>query len=353
MKKTCLALFFLLSSSLLHAQNKEAAHQLVTEGIALHDGGEYEKAIAKYDEALVMDKDNASALCEKALSMQTIGRNEDAVRICRELVANHADYKGLDAVYVTYGNALDGLHKTDQALKVYEEGIRKFPDYYQLYFNKGIALAGAEQLNGAMESLQMSVRLNPQHASSHNAIARIAAANGQRIPALLAFCRFLALEPEGKRAKENLNLLQSIISQNVERKSDSSTTIYLSEKTLDDAGRKRKRGEDKFGTIDMILTMTTALDYDGKYKNELPAERLARKLTSVFGSLGGTSKGSGGFFRSYYAPYFAEMDREHLVDVFAHIALTSTGDETVLQWLRVHKTETDKFWDWSKAYNWK
>jgi tetratricopeptide (TPR) repeat protein len=352
MKKLCLSIFLSLSILTLHAQNKEAANQLVTEGVALHDNHEYAKAIAKYDEALALDKDNPSALSEKALTMNALGRNEEAVRICREMTKIHPDYPRLNTAYVTYGNALDALRKPEEALKVYEEALRKFPDYYQLYFNKGVTLIGAGQYDNAMKAFQAAVRLNPAHASSHNAIARMADANNQRIPALLAYCRFLILEPESKRAEENLDRVKRLVSRNVERKDDSSISVYVSEETLDDAGKKKNK-EDNFSTTDMILSMTTALDYDGKYKAEQPADRLARKLTSVFASMGETSKGARGFFRTYYAPYFTQMEHEHLVDVFCHIALASTNDPSISQWLREHKVEADKFWNWTKAYSWK
>ena len=46
--------FFLFSSIICGAQTNEAVAKLVKEGIALHDKGDYEGAIAKYEAALVI-----------------------------------------------------------------------------------------------------------------------------------------------------------------------------------------------------------------------------------------------------------------------------------------------------------
>lgn len=56
------------------SQNKTAADDLVMEGIELHDNGDYKGAIAKYDKALAIDKDNLFALTEKAYSLLSLGK---------------------------------------------------------------------------------------------------------------------------------------------------------------------------------------------------------------------------------------------------------------------------------------
>ena len=46
------------------------------------------------------------------------------------------------------------------------------------------------------------------------------------------------------------------------------------------------------------------------------------------------------------------MSREKLVEVFAHIAYSSTGDEKVLRWLNDHKADVDRFTAWSESFAW-
>ena len=116
-------------------------------------------------------------------------KNEESIKCCEKAIETHPEEEGLKMVYVTYGNALDGLNKTDRSIEVYDEGLKQFPDFYLLHFNKGITLWSVKKYNDALLCFQMS-KLNPKHASSHNAIARVSKINDTRIPALLAYCRF-------------------------------------------------------------------------------------------------------------------------------------------------------------------
>lgn len=59
--------FILLFPTLLLAQ-QSPARQLVTEGMTLHDQGEYEKAMTKYREALALDPGLMQAVYEMSLT---------------------------------------------------------------------------------------------------------------------------------------------------------------------------------------------------------------------------------------------------------------------------------------------
>src|SRR5690348_1014476 len=127
------------------AQNKEPANALVKEGVAYHDKGDYDGAIDKYDKALVMDKDNLFALEEKAYTLMAQKKYEEAIELCKKAIEVHPGEEYLSTAYITYGNALDGLKKTDQSIAVYDEGIKAFPDEYQLHYNKGITLSSVKK----------------------------------------------------------------------------------------------------------------------------------------------------------------------------------------------------------------
>jgi len=193
MKKNILSLILIFLCSITFAQQKEEAEKLVDEGVADHDKGDYEGALSKYDKALMLDKDNIIALTEKALTLLSMEKFENSIKICQLAIDKHPDDKGLKNIYVNYGNAYDGLKKTDKSIEIYDEGIKKFPDYYQLYFNKGISLASVRKYDDAEQCFQKSVSLNPRHIGSHNALARVLDVNKMRIASLLAYGRFFIL----------------------------------------------------------------------------------------------------------------------------------------------------------------
>ena len=93
MKKTILLLMFPLMSSILFAQNKEEADNLVNEGVAYHDKGDYDGAISKYNKALELDKDNLLALTEKAFSLLSQEKYDESIICCQKAIEKHPTEK--------------------------------------------------------------------------------------------------------------------------------------------------------------------------------------------------------------------------------------------------------------------
>ncbi len=352
MKKTILILMFTLMCNISFGQNKVDAEKLVDEGIAYHDKGDYDGAISRYDKALILDKDNLLALAEKAFSLLSSQKDEESVKYCQKAIETHPGEEGLRIVYVTYGNALDGLKKTDKSIEVYDEGLKQFPDDYLLYFNKGITLWGVSKDNDALLCFQKSAKLNPKHASSHNAIARLSKTNKKRIPALLAYCRFFSLESASDRAKQNLESVQKIMKANVEETGKKSINIYINSDMLGDINTTGKPKDNNFSATDMILSMETALDFDKKNNKKTEVEQFIRKLETICASLKETKKENYGFFWDYYVPYFIEMKDKKLIEAFSYIAFASSTDQDVSKWLKSNEAEIDRFFEWSESFKW-
>ncbi len=352
MKKTILLLVFPLIWSSIFGQQKEEAEKLVEEGIASHDKGDYEAAINKYDRALQLDKDNLFALAEKAMSLLSLQKYGESIENCQRAIEKHRGEKALRSVYVAYGNAYDGLNKANKSLEVYDEGIKLFPDFFLLHFNKGITLARSNKYDDAIICFQKSASLNPGHASSHNALGRLLNATEKRIPALLALSRCLILEPETKRAKENLSLLQAIVKANVKQTGENSISITINQAMLGDTTADGKAKENSFSSTDLILSMSAALDHDEKNRKRTEVEQFIRKVETVCASLKETQKNNFGFYWDFYVPYFLEMKEKKFIETFAYIAFATSGDAGVSNWLKSHQADIEKFYEWSGDFGW-
>lgn len=336
-----------------YAQNDQTVKDLITEGVALHDKGDFAGAIAKYDQALKLDRDNLYALSEKAISLTALKRYEEAIAIGQKLIKKHPGHKALKTVYVTCGNAYDALKKPDKAIEMYDNGIKQFPDFFLLYFNKGITLALNQRLDEAEACFEKSAALNPRHASSLNVLGRVLAIKEKRIPALMVCARFLALEPEGKRAKENLALVLQIMKGDVEQKDEQNIAINIPPDVMAGSKPGAKPAANNFASTYLLLAMTAGLDFDEQYQKETEAERFTRKMELVCQSLKENQKDNHGFYWSFFAPYFIEMKEQNLVKTFAHIALAASGDPAVAKWLGAHQKEIDQFYEWSNNFAWK
>jgi len=343
---------FALMCNISFGQNKVEAEKLVDEGITYHDKGDYVGAISRYDKALELDNDNLFALAEKAFSLFSSQKYEESIKYCQRAIETHSGENGLKIVYVTFGNATDALKKTDESIEIYDEGIKQFPGYYQLYFNKGITLWGVKKYDDALLCFQTSAKLNPKHASSHNAIARLSKNTEKRISALLAYFRFFVLEPESNRAKENLESVRKLMKANVEETGKKTIKISISPDLLGDTTATGTPTENSFSTTDMILSMETALDFDKKNKKKTEAERLTMKVETMCASLKEIENNNHGFFWDYYVPYFIEMKDLKLIEPFSYIVLTSSTDPDVAKWLKSNKAEVDRFYEWSESFKW-
>ncbi len=342
-------LYFLLIRSLL-AQNKEEAEKLIAEGIAYHDRGDYEGAAAKYDKALLLDKDNLLALYEKAYSYVASQKYDEAISICKNAIEKHSGADKLKYVFVTYGNALDGLKKTDLAIEKYNEGIKLFPDENMLYYNKGITLVNIRKYDESIGCFQKSLKLAPDHASSHNALATILSHSSERIPAILALSRFLMIESKGPRAQENLRIILALSSANVETQGKSGGT-----KTMVTASQLQKTqefSENNFASIDLALSMLTVSDFSKKNKRKSEVELFQNKMESLFSIISDLKKDNFGFYWEYYAPYFIEMKDKNFIETFSFIAFAPKNDPKVLDWLQSHPNELKNFFIWSDSYKW-
>ena len=347
-----LLMFSLLLNNISFGQQKEAAEKLVDEGVAYHDKGDYDGAISKYDKAIELDKDNRLALTEKAFSLLSLQKYDESIACCKKVIEKHSG-ENIATVYVTYGNALDGLKKTDQSIEIYNEGIKQFPDYYQLYFNKGITLSSVKKYDEAILCFQKAVMIKPSHAGSNNAIARLLKVQEKRIPSLLAYCRFLIVEPQTNRAKENLAAIQNLMNANIEETGKKSVTININPNMLGDTTAGAKPKENSFNSTDLILSMDAALDYDKKNKKKSDVEKFMRKFETVCASLKETRKDNFGFYWDYYVPYFIELKDKNFIVTFSYIAFASSNDPDVAKWLKGSKADIDKFYEWSKTFTWK
>lgn len=351
MKRTFLFLL-LITFNLSFSQDKTTANSKVEEGIVLHDKGDYQGAITKYDEALQLDKDNLFALAEKVLTLNTMQKYDEVIKISKYVLEHYKEGSELKNIYVSLANALDESNNPEEALKTYEEGIKKFPDYYQLPFNKGITHASLQQYDEAITAFQQALLINPKHAGSINGMARVEKIRGNKIPSILSFCRFFTVEPQTKRAEENLKSLKELINSNVTKNEDNSINISIDSNTLSEGSKKRKSKENDFSSTELILSMSVALDYSEENKNKTEVENFIRKFEILCASMEENKKKKKGFYWEVIAPYFMDMKQNNLIVPFGYIVYASSGSSDVNTWLKSNQAALDKFYEWSKNYNW-
>jgi Flp pilus assembly protein TadD len=354
--RTIIAIILLLTSvslagqdikppNLTPAPQTDKHRDLLRDAVSLHDKGNYDGAIAGYLEILKENPDDISALYELGFSYFAKGDYQKSLDIANK----GAQYKSdlLAGFYTLMGNDLDHLGQADKAIKVYKEGIKQFPRDVQLHYNLAIALVGAKKADEAKKSFKNALSIRPDHPSSNFALSQLYQNENYKIPALLAACRFLVLEPKTARSAAALKIAGQIIQGNVQQaKEPNSISIFM------DTGGKTDEGD--FNAVTGALSLLAAARYldenKGKSEIRLFIDNLSTLLAIMSESK--SKQKSSGFAWDYYRPYFCEIANRKFVEPFCYYISQGVQSEEVERWLTLNAERVREFLTWSKSYQW-
>ena len=340
------AAIFVFCANFCVAQNVDA-EMLINEGVKLHDEGKYEFALSKYREALSLDPDNQRVLYEISFTFFDWQKFDSCIFYSEKLIKMKADDKILKGVFVNLGSCYDILKMPEKSIKSYNEGLKKFPDYYLLHFNKGITYIGTKEYADAKKSFEESISLYPQYISSHYWLSKILA-DENKIPSILAAVMVCILENNTKRSTETSSYIINAMKSNV-NKTDNGTNITLF--MPPDGGKKK--AENDFSAVELLVSLMEASSITGTDSLKLDTEekKLSFSLQMMFSGLDDNKKKKG-FYWKYYAPFYAELKKKEYTDVLSRIILLNKNTETCKQWLLDNKAKTSDFYDWLTAYQW-
>ena len=317
----------------------------VREGVALHDRGDFDGAIRRYEAVLAESPSNVLALYEMSYAYSEKKDYQKAI----EVALRGAQYRSaqLGGFYVLIGNNLDALGATARSIEVYRKGLKLFPKDGPLHFNLAVAYKNAGKLDEARKSLKTGLAASPQHTSSHLLLAAIFFSQGYRTPALLAAARFLTLEPATRRSPTALKIMREVLGGGATQGSKPNE-INL---TLD---LNPKKEEGDFTTADMILGLSGAAALTSEEKNKTEAQRIVSQTETLFAVLAeqAEKKRQSTFVYQFYVPYFAEMKQKGHVEAFVYYALQPSGLPGAREWAEANGGRIMQFLIWSKGYQW-
>lgn len=329
------------------AQRNDIVVKLVQDGIVLHDKGDYEGAIAKYDRALILDPNDYEANYEKSSSCLYAQKFDECIAIAKYLLEYHKANAGIKGVWVNYGSAYDDKGNTDSALIVYNEGLKQFPGFYLLHYNKALTYARQKKWDEAAVSFFESMKNKPDHAGTLYYTALLQEKTN-RVAALLSALGFLAVEPEGKRAKEIYAYVGKLFDSFAEKNGkDGGTTIRISADDLDN-----KEKENNFSMTNMVMGLSMAADMSDSVKTRSEVGKLASHLDLLISSLSEGQKNGKGIYWKLYVPFLVEMKQKNLLDDFAHIASITSGNEENIKWIGDNQDRLKSFYQWFNDYKW-
>ena len=162
-----LALFLLLFTWNLTAQpgtTEEQIVSLIRDGVELHDAGDYEGALIRYEQALELNPKSSMAMYEIGYTYMAMGENKKAQKWMKKAIK--VDGPFTNQAYGVLGSLQDDAGKPKKALKTFQEAIERFPDDYLLYYNMALTQARQNAWLEATVSLESCLSLEPTHESS-------------------------------------------------------------------------------------------------------------------------------------------------------------------------------------------
>lgn len=323
----------------------DSQKQLIKEGIGLHDRGDYDGAIAKYEEVLRESPNNDWALYELAYAYQM----KKDYRKSLDLAYKGAQYKSdnLTGFYLLIGNNLDELGESKKAVEIYKKAMKLKPDDQLLYYNLAITYARLNNMEEAKKNLKKAAFMDPNHASTQFVLAQLFNSQRHKTPALFAVMRFLVIEPKSRRSPNAYKVFSELMRGGVSPgKTPNDISIFL------DLGGNKEEGD--FGALEMGIGLTRAVGETEENKNKSEAQRLVDQLSTYLAILSESDpKGDKSKFTwRYYIPYFVELKKRNYTEPFAYYISQTSNISGVPEWLQANESRVNEFVSWSKSYQW-
>lgn len=132
--------------------------------ILLVDNGMAEAAMPDFDALAKEYPQNYIVQYERLFALYHIKKYEEVAAGAKKLI-KHKDVSPI--VFQMYGNVLDILGKPKEAINVYKQGLKKFPDAAPLYLEIGNVYVSQKAYNEALNSFNKGIDVQPDFSSNY------------------------------------------------------------------------------------------------------------------------------------------------------------------------------------------
>ena len=346
MKKTILLITFLIGSFtfLLFGQHS-GVHELIQEGVALHDSGEYEKAIEKYNEAIKLEPKNLQATYELSLSYLALRDFNNAVKYSTVVIKSNNGQLSPGA-YAVKSEALVEMDKVDEAIELLQEGLKKNGDEYLLHFNMAINYYKKRALDKALDHVKKAINLDKTDSGAFLLNAYVLNDKGLWVQSILSFQMFLLLEPDSKRSRNAFE--EMLHTMRIKKKSAPAERSFIQQQMMrnlpDNALQPDEIPplsiEDGLNRNFIYHAITTTLDSLKNITEEEDEFTLFKTVNrEIMNVLEKESKGSKeGILWTFYIPFFSHIKESTFYDTFCRYISVSYYPESLEWWQQNSET---------------
>lgn len=295
---------------------------VIDQGIAAYDSGNYEDAIKTFLKVSPRDTNYVFMLAELALAYNGAQEYEKTIEVCDEGLKQPSPYRAM--LMKTKAIALDKKGDYPKSVELFEKAMALFPTDQNLVFNLGVTHFNNKEFEKAKDSFFRSLSINPYHSASHLNLGAISIKEGRKTHALLSYGLYLAINNEDN---PSLVLLNNFLANEAEE-----------EGTLTPAGTNA------FDKLDQVIRAKLALEKS--FKTKVPVDAAVVKQTELFfQQLDMYDKNVNDPWAWFYLPIYKAFRDKNAVEPFIYHLLSSSANETVKKWHKKNEKTLSGFYD--------
>lgn len=266
---------------------------------------------------LAQETDDPATNYKAALALVDAGKGPEGVPYLEKVLKTQSAYT--NAAYSLLGSIYDKNNQPEKAISIYNDGLKAYPKDQNLYFNLGIADFRAKLYADAELAAIEAIKLDPKHANSQRLYGLVTFHQNKRLNALMAFCSFLLIEPNGSKSDEAITNLQSILKGGVLK--------------ADGPGKLSPAQVAENAKSNAIIAGAIV---SGQAKNLSGAALLEYQLKTIFTQAGQVSgkKTTKTFFDKFYADYFYQLAQSGNVAGLAKLIANKEVDAKLMDWAK-------------------
>lgn len=199
MRISTYTLVILFSLQFVNAQKQTYKCEKIYDAIKLVDDKKYEEGIAMLKECEKIDPKAFTYPYEIALAYTYQEDYKSAISQLEKI----KDYDHIkDDYFALLGNNYDYLNNSEQAIKIYDEGLTRFPNSGKLYLEKGVVLEFDKKYAEAVKTYEKGIQVAPNYPSNYYRAANLYLDSDNKLTGLIYGEIFLNIERTTERTKE-------------------------------------------------------------------------------------------------------------------------------------------------------
>lgn len=341
MKRILLLVFItLFTFSSIFSQNNRL-RSLIDKGFVYFENKDYDNAIAQLTKVLEENNKEIDAHYGLMLAYFYSGSYKFAIKYANIVAKSKSDYAS--QAFVTMGSLYNMLKDRKNAYKAFNQGIKKFPNNHLLYYNLAYSAWEIKDFKTAEASLEKSLRLRPNHPTSHLLLSYCMSDQKKRSQAIMACVNFLILEPVGDRAVYASKFLNNLFfgGMNVDNKDSTKITINVS---FDPSVKS------EFSGTEILLTILAATKFNNENKDKSEVEFLEEMMSTLINSVYNERKNNS-FWSNFYVDFYYDLKEKGHLSALVYYISQSTSGEDVDEWMDSNSNKLQEFSKWFNLYN--